>query len=104
LCKAGEITPAQIRFHEDRNRLLRSLGNSGFNPTIRENSAPLEPQDAFLLCSDGFWEYVNEREMEADLATAPGPKDWLTSMEARLKARVKSEHDNYSAIAVWFRA
>lgn len=26
LCDAGEITPDEIRFHEDHSRLLRSLG------------------------------------------------------------------------------
>jgi serine/threonine protein phosphatase PrpC len=104
LCNAGEITPAQIRFHEDRNRLLRSLGwGEHFDPTIRETGWPLDADDTFLLCTDGFWEYVTEEEMEADLAGAIGAKHWLKTMASRRKARAETDSDNYSAIAIFLR-
>src|SRR4051812_25657625 len=54
MSNAGEITPAQIRFHEDRNRLLRSLGSrDSFRPAIQPEPQALEPGDAFLMVSDG---------------------------------------------------
>jgi serine/threonine protein phosphatase PrpC len=62
---------------------------------------PLEAGDAFLLASDGFWEWVEESEMELDLAGARCPGNWLDRMEDRLRARVPADNDNYSAIAVW---
>lgn len=97
-----EITPDQIRFHEDRNRVLRCLGQEdSVNPTARDY--PMEPgSHAFLLCSDGFWEYVLEPEMEEDLRSARDPQDWLQKMRARLGARVPANHDNHTAAAVWF--
>jgi serine/threonine protein phosphatase PrpC len=104
LCNAGEITPAQIRFHEDRNRLLRSLGGEDFRPTVGEQALSLQPQDAILLCTDGFWEYVNEDEMEADLAAAKRADDWLERMETRIPRQAAAEHDNYSAMAVLLRS
>jgi PPM family protein phosphatase len=101
LCNAGEITPAQIRFHEDRNRLLRSIGDKqSFRPAVSSAASPLEAEDVFLLSSDGFWEYVNETEMEEALAKASGVDDWLNRMERTLKTRAKGNHDNYSAIAI----
>jgi serine/threonine protein phosphatase PrpC len=105
LADAGEIRPGQIRFHEDRNRLLRCLGakpetGASFTPA----RVPVETSDAFLLTSDGFWEWIFEPEMEQDLAAASGTLDWLNRMEARLKARATPQHDNYSAIAVMAKA
>ncbi len=102
LSDAGEIAPEAVRFHEDRNRLLRSLGAGGqCRPTIRAEAAPVSAGDAFLLASDGFWEYVTETEMEADLAKAEDPGDWIARMEARLRRRASGSHDNYSTIAVF---
>jgi serine/threonine protein phosphatase PrpC len=103
LAAAGSIAYDQIRFHEDRNRVLRSLGNNAdLNPAITER--PLSPGDTFLLCTDGFWEYVTEFEMEADSAKAPAPADWLRFMGSRLLSRAKPDHDNYTALAVVFRS
>ena len=100
----GQITAAQIRFHEDRNRLLRALGNEqppgkkGADVAFLDH---LRAGDAFLLCSDGFWEYVTECEMEADLCKAGTPREWLSLMLARVGARVNGKHDNLSAIGVF---
>jgi serine/threonine protein phosphatase PrpC len=103
LAAAGSIAYDQIRFHEDRNRVLRSLGNEGdINPVIAERQ--LCQGDMFLLCTDGFWEFVTEFEMEVDSAKAAAPADWLRSMASRLLRRAKPEHDNYSALAVFFRS
>ena len=98
----GEITPTQIRFHEDRSRLLKALGNdterlgAEFNLMNR-----LSPGDAILLCSDGFWEYVTEAEMETDLQKSATPGGWLAYMLQRVGRRVNGKHDNLSAIAVF---
>ncbi len=97
----GEITPDQIRMHEDRSRVLRALGQDEELP-VETLEQPLGPgRHAFLLCSDGFWEYVLEPEMEADLAAAESPEAWLTAMRARLQARAPQGNDNNTAAAVW---
>jgi len=94
------ITPQQIRFHEGRSRLLRALG---MDETAEAEITPLKPPeegDAYLLCSDGFWEYVTEDEMEIDLAKSASAESWLSYMLARIGANVAASHDNLSAIAV----
>ncbi len=99
----GEITPDQIRFHEDRNRVLRALGSESSEPELHA-AVPLTGRaQAFLLCSDGFWEYVYEDEMEQTLAYADTPDAWLAAMEQLLKQRIQSGNDNYTAAAVWIR-
>lgn len=97
----GEITVDQIRFHEDRNRVLRALGQDD-DLKIECNEQSLEPgRHAFLLCSDGFWEYVLESEMEQDLAQSTSPEDWLERMRRRLTERVPADNDNNTAAVVW---
>lgn len=102
LVNAGEITPEQIRFHEDRNRLYRVLGSEGaIKATVLSEAIPIYAGDVFLLCSDGFWEYVTEEEMENTRIICSNPDDWLHLMEGILKVRVSGSNDNYSAIAVF---
>ena len=99
----GEITPDQIRFHEDRNRVLRALGSENWEPTISQKIRVDNGFHAFLLCSDGFWEYVYEKEMEEELEKAETPKAWLDAMEKLLLGRVKENNDNYTALAVFVK-
>jgi len=101
---AGEVSPAQARHHQDRNRLLRCLGDpdSDFEPTILDHSKPVLPGTVVLLCTDGFWEHVTEEEMALDLAKAGGAREWLEQMEGRLLDRAPEGHDNYAATAVLF--
>jgi serine/threonine protein phosphatase PrpC len=104
LADAGVIGSAAIRHHEDRGRLLRALGEDtevelGISPRV----VPLLQHDAFLLCSDGFWENVYEAEMELDYADSNQPEDWLLRMERRLQERVTGSHDNYTAIVAMER-
>jgi len=103
LVEVGEIKPEQIRLHEDRNRLLAVFdGNDISRFTMLGKMKPLNPKDAFLLCTDGFWDYVYEAEMETDLAQSGDPDSWLLRMERRLLKKAESNHDNYSALAVIF--
>lgn len=97
----GEITPEEIRFHEDRSRVLRALGQEG-ELKIDTGRRELGPGgNAFLLCSDGFWEYVLEDEMELELQKSEGPEDWIERMRGRLRARIGNDNDNNTAAAVW---
>jgi PPM family protein phosphatase len=102
LVRAGELTPEAIRFHEDRNRLLRTLGEEKPpRPTLADAPLTLQPGDAFLLCTDGFWESVTESEMEIALAKSPDPTQWLARLELTLARQARPDQDNYTAIAVF---
>lgn len=97
----GEITPQEIRFHEDRNRVLRALGGDNAKPDVSAPVILTGGKDAFLLCTDGFWEYVYEEEMEKTLQNAKTPEQWLKSMEAILRTRTPADSDNFTAAAVF---
>jgi serine/threonine protein phosphatase PrpC len=68
---------------------------------VLEKEAVLQSGDSFLLCTDGFWEYVYEIEMEIDLSKSRTPAAWLEYMLKRHYARVPENCDNYTAVAVF---
>lgn len=98
--KAGEITRAQIASDEDQSSLLRALGDQRrWEPNVGTIEGIAEG-DAFILCSDGFWEYVLDEEMEADYLKASSAREWAKLMLLRAIDRVKPGHDNLSVITV----
>ena len=99
----GDIEPEQIRFHEDRARLTRALGQSDALRVEIADEWLVPGNHAFLLCTDGFWEYVLEHEMEEDLRAAIDPEQWLNTMRQRIGKRAKPDHDNNTAAVVWLK-
>ena len=97
--QAGEITAGQIRFHEDRNKLLKVLGGSeNLGLRAADGEIPLEKGDAFLLCTDGFWELILEPEMEIDLLKSYTPQAWTDTMVARVLGRLTDKSDNFTVL------
>ena len=100
--KLGEISYADIRKDPDRNKLSKVLGDKE-NLNVKLPVTAIAPQDgdAFLICSDGFWEYVYETEMETDYAKSESPKEWISYMAKRILLRTgNKDNDNFTAIAV----
>lgn len=92
----GEITAEEIRFHQDRNRLTRALGSRA-DVRIDIDMLGIQAGDAFLLCSDGFWELIWEREMLEDLGSSSNAEQWMIAMRRRVESRMASDADNSTA-------
>lgn len=97
----GLITGDQIRFHEDRSRLLRALGSDSPEPEPGGPVLLAKGFHAFLLGTDGFWEYVTEPEMEETLAVSSDPRQWLSRMKLILQRKGPGDRDNASAAAIF---
>ena len=95
----GEITADQIRYNCDRNRLTHALG-SRVDVKVDTCMHDVRCGDAFLLCSDGFWELVWEYEMLADLREASCAEQWLGAMRRRVESRLRNDSDNNTAAAI----
>ena len=61
----------------------------------------IEGGDVFLLCTDGFWEYIDEAAMAEALAGTDSPAEWLRRMEQDVVRNGREGQDNFSAVAVW---
>lgn len=95
----GEITRMDVYHDDDRSSLLRVLGRE---PCVPETGAGiLHPGDAFLLCSDGFWEYVYQEEILADCLKSATPEQWAQMMLLRHIRRTPKGNDNFSLITVF---
>jgi len=80
---------------------LRALGQKDALKVDCKETQLEKGRHAFLLCTDGFWEYVLENEMEEDLGKAANPDEWLSLMRKRLGERIPEDNDNNTAAAVW---
>lgn len=103
LVDAGRLKEKHIRNHPDRNRLLKVMGIEWESPKF-ELSEPIDKVDSqvFLLCSDGFWELIDEKQMINCLKKATSAKEWVDLMEMIVLKKGKNTNmDNYSAIAIW---
>lgn len=105
LVEAGLLDPKDLRSAPDRSKLLAAMGDlDGFEPRVTGEAFSLQDRDKFLLCTDGLWEYVEESELQSTLDDAASAEEWLRLLEARVLARGRKGHDNYSALAVWCNA
>lgn len=102
LVLAKDIKEKEIRHHPDRNKLLRVLGIEwGANSYVVSKKIRRKEQMAFLLCSDGFWELIEEREMETLLRQSKDASAWVEAMAAVVRKNGEGKNmDNFSAIAV----
>lgn len=97
---SGKENMQRIREDKRRNQLTRALGGES---EVKADVFTLNliPEDVFLICSDGFWEDVLEKEMQEDLKNSCNAEDWLVFMKKRIENRKRIEKDNHSAIAVF---
>ena len=103
LVLSRDIKESEIRNHPQRSYVTRVMGVEWEKP-MYELMEPIviKPGMAFLLCSDGFWELIEEKDMSSALKNSASPEEWLGSMEEQIIIAGKDKDmDNYSAIAVW---
>lgn len=99
---AGLLTPEQAGEHPSRHQLIAALGSDEpIEPHLGDGALALHDGDAFLLCSDGWYEPLAVADIEATLARAATADAWLAAMDALVRQRQHANQDNFSAIAVW---
>ena len=102
LSKQVRSVKEDVRNMEDRNVLTRALGMSD-EIQIEQQEMKNSQYESLLLCSDGFWEFVLEKEMIESRKKWQSPRKWLDKMRLVLQSRISNDNDNNTAIAVMKR-
>ncbi len=97
MVEMGEMTEAEALSGPEQGRLYKSLGPEGAQK-YRIETAALTPDDAFLLCTDGFWTNLSEPEMAAALS-AEDLEQALAGLAALAVQRSSGESDNVTVCA-----
>ena len=105
LVLAGEIKEKHISNHPDRNRLLRAMGVEWDSPRYElSDEVPVSDCQAFLLCTDGFWELIEPKQMCRFLKKSKNAENWLELMASEVEKNGRGKDmDNYTAVSVVFK-
>lgn len=76
LVRSGEISHAAARIHPMKNYLTQAVG-AMLDLKVDSGSFALEHRDAFLLCTDGLTNMVDDEEIARIIRTSRNPADDL---------------------------
>ena len=91
------LNVSDMKFHRQRNDLLQAIGDFGkIKPNIIKSPVELMEKDVFCLTTVGFWENIDEHDMDK--------KQWLNSLEKRILASLRDNIENYTIAQVEVQA
>ncbi len=99
---AGFIKPDEARHHPRKNQLLAAMGMEEAMPVhVTPQPDSVQDGDAYLLCTDGWWDHLDLEDLEDTLLDTESAQAWLDKMADLVVQRQKPNQDNYTAVAVW---
>ena len=94
----GIITPEEMKTHPDRNKITNCLGGVEDMFYVESSpSVPIQSDDVLLLCSDGVWSPVQDKEIVDVFADG----NISTTMDGLIKLAISREGgraDNATAV------
>lgn len=103
LALTKKIKEKDIRHHPERSILLSAMGAEWDDKPYEVDNKGIKVAkgDTFLLCSDGFWEWIEEKTMMKILRSHTSAYDALNDMARELYIAGKGTGmDNYSAALI----
>jgi len=95
LVDMGNLPEEEMTTHEDQSKLLKWVGGKTHEPSF--NEVEIAAGDIFLLCSDGLWEYVSIKKMEAAFQQSSNNLESLVnSLITQAKKAGEDKGDNIS--------
>ncbi|HSA88297.1 MAG TPA: PP2C family serine/threonine-protein phosphatase [Burkholderiales bacterium] len=99
LVDEGRIPDEAAGTHPHRNRLLQCLGGYEAPQLEPVASVALAPGDVVLLCSDGFWGPLGQRDIVQALLSRP-LEQAIAGLVATAEANASFDCDNISVVAM----
>ena len=91
LIELDQLTPAEAAEHPNKNMLYRALGQ---NETIEVDTLTrrLPPKSRLLLCSDGLWNVVEDKEIAEIVKQTANPQEACNKLIALANKRGGSDN------------
>ena len=100
LYKKGEISLEKLDGHPMRNYVTQCIGLMENEPKVTvSNGVELQKNDTLLLCSDGFWEPLDDAQIGANLVDN-NIKEAISKLAARAEQSSYPKSDNTTVIAL----
>ncbi len=100
LYQKGEITLEKRDGHPLRNYVTQCIGLMEKEPEVTVSKGiDLQVNDTLLLCSDGFWEPLDDAQIGANLIDSP-VKDAISKLAARAEQSSYPKSDNTTVLAM----
>ena len=97
LVDENALDMSDMKYHRQRNDLLQAIGDFGkIKPNIIKNPVTLQENDMLCLTTIGFWENIDEREMEVEISRYPNKDSLLRSLEHKVMATTRESVENYT--------
>ncbi len=97
LQELGQISSEEAAVHPQRNVLYRALGQGEvFEPELISTIVPTH--SSLLICSDGLWNVINDRQIGSIIVSSPTPQE--ACQELVKAANEAGGPDNISVILV----
>lgn len=93
LLSEGKITEQEMAQHPDQNQLTRTINILKAHEVDINVYPSMKKGETFMLCSDGFWEYVKQAEL-LQLAQPASGKDELGKLARLAVFRAQGKSDN----------
>lgn len=100
LYQKGEITLEKRDGHPMRNYVTQCIGVMNTEPKVKvSKGVDLQINDTLLLCSDGFWEPLDDAQIGANLVES-NVKDAISKLAARAEQLSYPKSDNTTVLAM----
>jgi serine/threonine protein phosphatase PrpC len=99
LVDEGKLRDEDAGAHPGRNRLLQCVGGAQAPRISPTAHARLERDDVMLLCTDGFWGPLRERQIIAGLESG-SIADAIARLSSLARERAGADCDNVSALGL----
>ena len=100
LYQKGEISLEKRDGHPMRNYVTQCIGVMSTEPKVKvSKGVELQKGDTLLLCSDGFWEPLDDAQIGANLAET-NVKDAISKLAARAEQMSYPKSDNTTVLAL----
>jgi len=89
----GNISEREMGLHPEQNQLTRTINIQKRHQVEVGIYPPMEKGETFILCTDGFWEFVKEKDL-LQLADKQCGKNELKKITKMMHLRARGRGDN----------